>query len=292
MPEEKTTNNPPKRKWLPAAAAVAGAAVLALGLKYWLWSRDHEKTDDAFIDAHVETISSQVQGQVVRIYVDDNQEVKKNDPLMDIDPTDYSVKLEQARAELAAAVAQSKKADLDAESYKQLYAKDQVSRQQFQHAMSEADVSRADAELARKKVDAADLDLQHARIAAPEDGRVTRKAVESRNYVQVGQPLMALVPRQVWVTANFKETQLTRMRAGQKASVRVDAYPGRRFSAHVDSIQSGTGSRFSLLPAENATGNFVKIVQRIPVKIAFDDPPESLPPLSPGMSAEPEVELK
>lgn len=141
-------------------------------------------------------------------------------------------------------------------------------------------------------VEKAELNLSYTKLSAPINGRVTRKAVEVGDYVQDGQVLMAIVPNEVWVTANFKETQLTKMRPGQSVNIRVDAYPGKIFKGHIDSIQSGTGSRFSLLPPENATGNYVKVVQRVPVKIVFDEPPNSKYILAPGMSVVPEVDLK
>jgi len=273
-------------------AVLAGIAGAVFGVRYYLWSLNHETTDDAFIDAHVVMISSKVEGQALDVYVEDNEHVKQGDPLVDIDAADYQVKMGAARAELAAAEAEARKADGDAVSAEQLYAKDRVSRQAYDHALAEADATRARAELARKQLDSARLNLSYTRIASPIAGKVTRKSVELRSYVRVGQPLLALVPSHVWVTANFKETQLTRMRPGQKVLVRVDAYPGRDFAAHVDSIQAGTGARFSLLPPENATGNYVKVIQRVPVKIVFDDPPEALPPLSPGMSVVPAVDLR
>jgi membrane fusion protein (multidrug efflux system) len=271
---------------------LGGLAAAVFGTRYWLYARYHEDTDDAFIDTHVIMISPKVEGQALKVYVDDNQQVKQGDPLVDIDPADYQVKLGQARAAVAAAEAEARKAAGDASSAKELFAKDRISRQSYDHAAAEADAAKAQAELARKKLDAAQLDLSYARISSPSAGKVTRKAVEIRSYVRVGQPLMAVVPSQVWVTANFKETQLTRMRPGQKVSIRVDAYPARDFPGHVDSIQAGTGARFSLLPPENATGNYVKVVQRVPVKIVFDDPAEALPPLSPGMSVVPAVDLR
>ena len=144
--------------------------------------------------------------------------------------------------------------------------------------------------MAEKKADAAELDLSYTRITAPEAGKVTKKNAEIRSYVQVGQPLLAIVTDEVWILANFKETQLTRMRPGQKVTIEVDAFPGREIKGHIDSIQSGTGARFSLLPAENATGNFVKVVQRVPVKIVFDEPVGALM-LVPGMSVVPTVHL-
>jgi membrane fusion protein (multidrug efflux system) len=147
-------------------------------------------------------------------------------------------------------------------------------------------------EQARAAVEQAALELSYTRIYAPESGRVTRKVAEEGAYVQVGQALMVIVPSQVWVVANFKETQLTSMRPGQPVEITVDAYPDKVFIAHVDSIQAGTGARFSLLPPENATGNYVKVVQRIPVKIVFDEPPDPNHLLGPGMSAVPVVKIK
>lgn len=159
-------------------------------------------------------------------------------------------------------------------------------------ARSALDAARAKVAEAEVAIDAANLALDRTTIRAPVDGRVTNKAVERGDYVQVGQQLLALVEPHVWVTANFKETELARIRPGQPVSIAIDAYPGTSWKGHVDSLQQGTGSRFSLLPPENATGNYVKVVQRVPVKIVFDEPPD---PgrflLAPGMSVEPEVDV-
>jgi membrane fusion protein, multidrug efflux system len=133
------------------------------------------------------------------------------------------------------------------------------------------------------------LNLSYTKITAVEDGTVANKLVEEGNYVQPGQTLFSIVPVAPYVVANFKETQLERMRPGQAAEVRVDAYPNLRLKGHVDSLQRGTGSVFALLPPENATGNFVKVVQRVPVKIVFNDPGEAVKWISPGMSVEAKV---
>jgi membrane fusion protein (multidrug efflux system) len=243
------------------------------------------------LESHVLPISSRVSGQALRVEATDNQAVKAGDLLVEIDPRDYDLKLAQRRAELAAARAEARRAASDADRARQLFGKGQMSRQAEDAALSSADVAQAQADLAEKKVAAAELDLSDARIKAPADGQVARKGVEPGSYVQVGQPLMALVTPDVWVTANFKETQLTRVRPGQKVLIDVDSFPGRTFHGHVDSLQRGTGARFSLFPPENATGNFVKVVQRVPVKIVFDEPPESLGRLAPGMSAVPTILL-
>jgi membrane fusion protein, multidrug efflux system len=137
----------------------------------------------------------------------------------------------------------------------------------------------------------ADLNLSYTRISSPDAGTVANRTVEVGNFVQPGQVLFSLVPDRIYVTANFKETQLTRMKPGQPAIVHVDAFPGRRLTGHVDSIQPGTGALFALLPPENATGNFVKVVQRVPVKITFDASPEVVHRIAPGMSVEAEVRV-
>ena len=135
------------------------------------------------------------------------------------------------------------------------------------------------------------MDLSYTKIFAPCDGRVTRKAVEAGNYVQVGQQLMSIVPPEIWVIANFKESQLKKMKPGQPVLVEIDALGGKKFTAIVDSIQSGSGAAFSLLPPENATGNYVKVVQRVPVKILFDEALPADHTIGPGLSVTPDVRV-
>jgi membrane fusion protein (multidrug efflux system) len=159
-------------------------------------------------------------------------------------------------------------------------------------SQAQADTVRAEVAQARTAVEQAEIDLGATKLYAPESGRVTRKVVEAGAYVQVGQTLLTIVPRDVWVVANFMETQLAYMQPGQRVDITVDAYPDHIFQGHIDSIQAGTGSRFSLLPPENATGNFVKVVQRVPVKIVFDAPPDAAYLLSPGMSVVPVIQLR
>jgi membrane fusion protein, multidrug efflux system len=144
---------------------------------------------------------------------------------------------------------------------------------------------------ARAQIEEAQLLIDFARVVSPVDGHVTHKTTAVGNYAQTGQELMSVVPNEVWITANFKENQLVHMRAGQSVDVRIDAYPGVSFHGHVDSIQRGAGQSFALLPSQNATGNFVKIVQRVPVKIVIDRPEDFDHPLGPGMSAEPSVRV-
>lgn len=169
-----------------------------------------------------------------------------------------------------------------------------VTAAQSNSALVQSQLQLAHAELgqAQAALRQAELELSYTTIRAPSDGRVTRKNIEAGSYVSVGQPFLSIVPPNIWVVANYKETELTYMRAGQPVNIEVDTYPGQIFKGHVDSIQRGTGARFSLLPPENATGNYVKVVQRVPVKIVFDDPPEKLPLLVPGMSVVPEVKVR
>jgi len=162
-----------------------------------------------------------------------------------------------------------------------------------QAGLSQANVATADANVtqAEAALQQAELNLSYTKVIAPEAGRVTHRTVEIGAYVQPGLALLAIVPTNVWVVANFKETQLMHMRPGQLVTVKVDAYRHIKFTGHVDSIQHGSGARFSLFPPENATGNYVKVVQRVPVKILLDDNSDADVVLGPGMSAEPKVRV-
>ena len=165
--------------------------------------------------------------------------------------------------------------------------------EQIAVSQAQAETAGATIEQLRAALEQAELELSYTKIYAPDSGRVTRKAVEEGALVQVGQPLMAIVPGDVWVTANFKESQIGYLKPGQPVEIYIDAYPDKVFRGHVDSIQAGTGARFSLIPPENATGNYVKVVQRVPVKIDFDkDQLDAQHLLAPGMSVVPEVKVK
>lgn len=232
-----------------------------------------------------------------------------------------------AKATLEAAMADAKRQHGDLQRNQKLVASGAISAQEFEHSSTSETSANATMESKAKQLDAAaaflreaktqvaasiasehaaaagvsmakaqvaqaELQLSYTRVTAPADGRVTNKSVEPGSFVQTGQSLLALVPREIWVTANFKETQITRMRPGQPAEVYIDAFPGHPFRAHLDSIQAGSGSRFSLMPPENATGNYVKVVQRVPVKIVFDETMNSDQWPGPGMSAVPSVQVR
>ena len=347
----------PRLLW-PAALGLAVA--LFFGLDYLLVALTHESTDDAFIAGHIVSIAPRIAGQVTAVPVADNQLVRSNDLLVEIDPADYAITVAQKeaaatsqdanfrtvvaayelmRAKVTTAQASVHKAQADAASAGATAQKDQsdfnraqdllrqktISQQEFDNQLAantkaQADfrsaqenveeeiskVDEADKQLAavlaekdmafaqftesRTNVAAAQLNLSYTKIVSPADGRVTRKAVEAGDYLQAGQQIMSLVPAEVWVVANFKESQLKDMRPGQPATVEIDALGGKSFRAHVDSIQAGSGAQFSLLPPENATGNFVKVVQRVPVKIVFDEPLPADHTIGPGLSVTPRVQ--
>jgi membrane fusion protein, multidrug efflux system len=175
-----------------------------------------------------------------------------------------------------------------------LVARNKINAAQAQTRLSLATVGTAKANIAQSEAEVrqAELNLSYTKITAPDTGYVTHRTVEQGAYVQSGQSLLAIVPKNAWIVANFKETQLKHMRPGQPVAVEVDAYPQFKFKGHVDSIQAGSGARFSLFPAENATGNYVKVVQRVPVKIVLDDVSAANVVLGPGMSVEPKVRVK
>ena len=163
--------------------------------------------------------------------------------------------------------------------------------QQIASAVAQAKGAQATVDQAKASVDEAELNLSYTTIKAPVAGRVTRRTARQGQYLQLGQIVLALVQPDVWVTANFKESQLAHMSQGQEVRIEVDAYPGQTFHGKVDSIQAGSGARFSLLPPENATGNYVKVVQRVPVKIVFDSEASHKWLLAPGMSVVPRVHV-
>jgi len=304
----------------------AGVAVLALGavgagVVWWLDARKYENTDDAFVDAHIVRLSPQVAGKVTQIHVTDNQLVHKGDPLLDIDAADFDAKLVQAKAQQVqaetqllqneasekGAEAQAENAQRDLERYRLLQrtSPQAVAQQQLDQAVANerntkaqlaaarAQIANAQAQIgvAKAAVDATQLNVGYTRIVAPIDGHIAQRTVATGNYVSPGQSLMAIVPLDLWVTANFKETQLARMRAGEPVTVTVDGCAGREIDGHVDSIQRGAGQAFGILPPENATGNYVKVVQRVPVKIVLDNIPQDCP-LGPGMSVVPSVKVR
>jgi len=309
---------------------VMGVALLALlgfGAKRWWFSRSHVSTDNAQVDGHIIPILPKVGGFVAEVRVQENQEVKAGDTLVVVDDRDFRSRLAQTEADLAAllatvssrtrvgqaeaAVAQAQanalKAHADLARMEPLALQDIVSAQQLdaaraaaaaadaQLAASQAALVGADARVAASRAarDQAALQLSYTRILAPATGVVSKKTVEVGQLVQPGQPLMAVVPLQdVWVVANLKETETADVTPGDPAEITVDAYPGRHFRGLVESLAPATGAKFSLLPPDNATGNFTKVVQRIPVRVRLSGPTDLAHPLRPGMSAVVTIQTK
>lgn len=379
-------------------AIAIGILILLAGVVYlWHYFVSYESTDDAQIDGHVNAISARIAGHVAKINVQDNQYVQPGTVLVEVDPADYQVAVDRARADyrdalasasaagvnvpitnvstgsqlsaaeanvenaragVAAAEGQQQaanantnqadannaKAQADLQRYKQLVDKQEISQQQYDQALaaakasaaavdaaravaeaagqsvvqaraklaqagadlrtaqtapqqvsatrSKAESARAVAERKRADLEQAELNLKYAQIVAPVAGVVSNRTVEVGQNIQPGQTLMNLIPLDdLWVTANFKETQLRQMHPGQPVEIKVDVN-GKKYQGHVDSIAGASGARFSLLPPENATGNYVKVVQRIPVKIAFEQGETREHVLRPGMSVEPKVWIR
>ena len=367
------------------------------GHRFWLYLESYESTDDAQIDGDIYAVTSRIAGTIKAVYVEDNQQVKEGQLLVELDPRDFDVALEQAKAALAesrtqiaiarpsvpitstttettlstaasdiagaraalaaaqrdyesavanvrTAEADNVKAQADLARYKLLVAKDEISQQQYDQAEAAAkssastvDAKKATAEAAARTIeqqqsrleeaqtkqveaqqnrpqqiaiqnatvesrqataqreqaltDQAALNLSYTKIFAPVDGVIGKKNAEPGQQVSAGQQLMADVPlNNLWVTANFKETQLKKMRPGQRATIHVDAYE-RDYEGYVESLAGASGARFSLLPPENATGNYVKVVQRLPVRIRLKPGEDKEHLLRPGMSVDPKVWL-
>jgi membrane fusion protein (multidrug efflux system) len=341
------------RPFVRAGMVIVLIALIAGGVYYYLSTKNIETTDDAYTDGRAITISPRVSGQVVSLDVNDNQFVRKGDPLIHIDPRQYEAAVEQAQGQLAAAQGQlnaagrgfevakvnfparlqqarAQLADAQANLFKaqtdykrqQSLSRGATSGQQVDYATAALHSAQAQVESAEAAVteatpvqpnvaqsgaqvkqlegtlmqaDAnlktAQLNLEWCILRAPQDGWITRRNVETGNYVTPGQQVFSIVSPEVWVTANFKENQLARMRAGEHVTITVDAYPSLKLSGHIDSVQLGSGSKFTAFPPENATGNFVKIVQRVPVKIDIDSGLDPNLPLPLGISVSPTVDL-
>lgn len=254
----------------------------------WSLNRGKESTDDATLEAHAAPISARVGGYLVKLNVSDNQQVKKDEVVAEIDPSDYQLKVNAARANVDAAQAAATNAAVNAERQLSMTTT-ATSKKNVDDAVAAEGTAKAQLEFAKAQLAIAEKDLKDTKILAPEDGTVTMRTAEQGAYVAPGQPLFVLVGKKRWVVANFKEVQLTHMRPGQKVKIEVDAYPDVKLEGHVESIQMGTGARFSAFPPENATGNFVKIVQRVPVKIIIDTPLPADMEFGPGLSVRPVV---
>ena len=295
------------------------AFMLFTGAKRFIFNLSHVTSDNAQVDGHVVPILPKVGGFVASVRVQENTLVKAGDVLVSLDDRDYRARLQQTEADLAVANASvssparvgqaeaqvnqaesnAQKAHLDLDRIRPLAAQGIVSSQQLDAAeaaarSADAGLSAAQAALAgadarvaaaRASRDQAQLQLSYAQVVAPVSGIVSKKNVEVGQLVQPGEPLMSVVPMDdIWVTANLKETEVADVKAGDTVDVTADAYPGKHFTGRVESISPATGARFSLLPPDNATGNFTKVVQRVPVRIAVPQSTDAAFTLRPGMS--------
>ncbi len=323
-PEEKEKNLRFKKRFIFVPLAIVIIILLVFAIIY---NMQFESTDDAYVENHMVQVAPRVAGQIINVYITDNQKVKAGDLVAEIDPADYIVKANETRAAYEKALAAQKvakanynaaqisieNAKTDYERYQKLYETGAVSKQQLDMAETRYQTSQAnlvnadenvmskeqnkvadaDIKVLKAKMDKAELELSYTKIYAPQNGTVSGKRVETGAYVQTGSPLFAIVPNEVWVVANFKENQVGKMKQGQSVDIKIDAYPNKIFKGKIDSIQRASGAKSSLFPPENAVGSFVKIVQRIPVKIVFDEEinPEEYN-IIPGMSVIPKVKVK
>ena len=344
-------------------------ALIVIGGSYgaykYIHSLSHEVTDDAQIEKNMNPIIPRVAGYVTKIYVKDNDFVKKGDTLFTIDNRDYIAKLEEAKAALTAAQSsfEASKADIgsaqatisvsdanvqsasgnietarirltrasnDFERYSNLYKNHSITKQQFEQAEAakleaqsqlhilqeqqkasafqktvassrsnvtnkQVDVASANIKRAQAVLEGAQLNLNYTVVTAAIDGQVSKIAIQPGQFLQPGQSLFYIInTNEAWVVANFKETQLNKMVIGQKVDIKVDAYPDTNFRGTIVSFSPATGARFSLLPPDNATGNFVKTIQRLPVKISIDanNEADKVKLLRPGMNVTVDVNLK
>ena len=231
----------------------------------------YEETDNARTAAHSSVLSTKVGGVINEILVRENQEVKEGDVILRLDKRDYEISLNRIEADMKSIQVKLQDADRNYRRMKNLLASDTVSRQTYETAETQyLDLVRQDESL-KTQVAQAKLNLEHTELRAPTNGRVGRRNIEKGVVIGPGQPLIAFVQSdEFWVVANFKETQLQGIKIGQVVDVHVDAIGGHTFEGKVESFSPGSGATFAVIPADNATGNFVKIVQRVPVKIVLD----------------------
>ncbi|MDK9718808.1 MAG: HlyD family secretion protein [Trichlorobacter sp.] len=336
LPEAGKTGLTPQRK---AAILVLTLCLIGiwLGFRWLIDARTNITTDNAFIESNIHPVSARISGTVTAIHVKDNQQVKKGDLLVELDPGDYRVAAEKAeaavgvalnetsgdtsqvaaaRAAVQSAKARQEQSSIDLKRGEALYGREVIPKEQLDRLHTNQRIANAQlletqeqlkkaeavagitngpggkARVRQKQAELLEsrLKLAYTRITAPVDGYITRKGIETGATIQPGLALMAVVSLNgSWVTANYKESQLTHIRPGQKVSFKVDAYPGKTFNGEVESIMAGTGAAFSLLPPENASGNYVKVVQRIPVKIMIDQTSDPDHLLRVGMSVIPSV---
>jgi membrane fusion protein (multidrug efflux system) len=309
----------PRKSLRPFIVLAVVLTLIGTAFGVYAWHNSFfASTDDAEIDGSLYSIAAQINGRVTLVLVDDNQHVSAGQLLVQLDDRDQQVAVLKAQAgqaqaladvaqdqaQMALATASVTQAQNDYDRFIAVNPR-ATTRQQVDAATEAVEAAKArlaaagaavqsgQANLAAAAAALADarLQLSYTQIIAPAAGHVAMKTVEPGNVVSAGTAMMSLVGDDVWITANYKETQLPGIHLGATATVAVDAVPGVTFKAKVDSIQYGTGAVFSLLPAQNATGNYIKVIQRVPVKLVFTDDEARKYMLAPGMSAEPAIRI-
>lgn len=252
--------------------------ILLIAISIYLHITRFINTDDAYVNANIVQIAPQISGQVAKLDVQNNQYIKTNTLLFEIDPEPFTVALEKSKAQLNIAYATLHNVQINTKRITELVNKKVLSQQEQDDAMKNLQVALANYQLAKATLEQAELDLRNTKIFATTNGTITNMSLRAGNVVNANQPLFALISdEQFWVDANFKETELQNIHIGQKAEVIIDMYPNHKFNGVVESISGGSGTAFSLLPPQNATGNWIKITQRVPVKIRITNPDLQFP---------------
>lgn len=247
---------------------------------YKVYRHYYLSTDDAYVNANIVQIAPRITGRIVKTYFDNNQYVKKDQLLFDIDPEPFQLEMNAALAQLNLGVAELDKATLARNRVAALVSKNYSSQQEGDNALAAYKTAAAKVDQAKAALEQARLNMAYTKVTAPTSGWITNADLNVGDLVQANQPLFSLVSDEVfWVDANFKETELAAVKPNQYASIVTDLYPDHPYDGVVESISAGTGSVFSLLPPQNATGNWVKVTQRIPVRIRITnmDPNRLLP---------------
>jgi membrane fusion protein, multidrug efflux system len=287
---------------------LGGALVLALLSGWYYQHKSYVWTNDAYLDGYQIAISPDIEARITSLYVDEGDAVKKGQLLCQLDESILNTKREDAATHVTLLEQSVERQKIEMEKQRDIYL---VAKQEFENeilSFIEFDKIEKDyfASIAQHKVAQANLTngvaklgvieeyLRHTKIVAPRDGAISKRWVVAGDVVQVGQPLFSLTDiENIWVTANLEETKIGHLKAGDQVDIHIDAYPDRKFSGSLLVVRAAAASQFSLIPPDNATGNFTKVVQRVPVKILFDIPKTQAPlHLYPGMSAEVSVKIK
>ncbi len=315
----ETDDRPEYKKKRVFVPIITFVIFIICGIFYLIHGYYYKSTDDAFVEGHIITVAPKISGQIEKLYAEDNLEVKKGDLLLEIDSNDYLAKLKQSQAKLEEArcalvneknqvqklFSELNFAKNDFERYAAMYEKGIVSKQDYELSKTKYTAAKSESQSSQAKYDEIEatvkrleaeieqdeLNLSYTKIYAVQDGMITNRTAEEGNYVKIGQPLFSIVPDKMWVVANFKETQIVNMKKGQSVTIKIDSLGSKKFQGKVDSIQRMTGAKASLFPPENAVGSYVKIVQRVPVKIIFTEDISKYN-IVPGMSVVPEVRVK